>query len=310
MMIYAGAADISSLIGSVTWSGDKDQIARKLTFTYAHTNQDSNIRSTDLPLGTRVCMYDDNGILKFDGVILSVEKEEADISLKVSCQDMAFYLKSKVYNTYKGSPAQITAAVCLEFGIQTGSLYDVPVAVEVVSTGEKTVYQVIMAAYEAAGVKVKLYMDSLTVCTELFGSVIVSVLTGDDSVTGASYKSSIENLVDKVLILDNNGKFKKQIQNDADITSFGTVQEIYKHSDSKKSADQEAAKLLKGVENSGKITASVKDYEIVTGKKIMIEKAGSTIKGLFSVVSDSHTISDGEHTVTIGLDFEGVQNEQ
>lgn len=307
MMIYAGDKDISNLIGSVTWSGDKDQIARKLSFTYAYADQDSNIRSTDLSLGTRVCMYDDDGRLKFDGVLLSLEKEEADITLKVSCQDMAFYLKSKVYNTYQGTPSQITSIVCSEFGIPVGSLADAEKEVEVVSTGEKTIYQIIMAAYEAAGVKINLYMDSLSVCTEIFGSVIAAVLTGDDSVIEASYKSSIENLVDKVLILDNKGNFQKQLQNDADIVSFGIVQEVYKHSDSKKDTDQEAMRLLKSVENSGKISASVKDFEIVTGKMVMIEKAGSKIKGLFKVVSDSHAVSNGEHNVTIGLDFEGVQ---
>lgn len=307
MMIYAGDQDISNLIGSVTWSGDKDQIARKLSFTYAHTNQDSNICSTDLSLGTRVCMYDDEGRLKFDGVLLSLEKEETDITLKVSCQDMALYLKSKVYNTYQGTPAKITSIVCSEFGIPIGSLADAEKEVEVVSTGEKTIYQIIMAAYEAAGVTINLYMDSLSVCTEIFGSVTAAVLTGDDSVIEASYKSSIENLVDKVLILDNKGNFKKQLQNDTDIAAFGIVQDIYKHSDSKKDIDQEAMKLLKSVENSGKISASVKDFEIVTGKMVMIEKAGSTIKGLFKVVSDSHAVSNGEHNVTIGLDFEGVQ---
>lgn len=307
MMIYAGDKDISNLIGSVTWSGDKDQIARKLSFTYAYADQDSNIRSADLPLGTRVCMYDDDGRLKFDGVLLSLEKAEAGITLKVSCQDMAFYLKSKVYNTYKGTPAQITGIVCSEFGIPVGSLADAEKEVEVISTGEKTIYQIIVAAYEAAGVEINLYMDSLNICTEIFGSTIAAVLTGDDSIIEASYQSSIENLVDKVLILDNKGKFKKKLQNDSDVISFGVVQEIYKHSDSKKDIDQEAMKLLKSVENSGKISAGVKDFEIVTGKMIMIEKAGSTIKGLFKIVSDSHTVSNGEHMVTIGLDFEGVQ---
>lgn len=310
MMIYAGEADISDLIGSVTWSGDKDQIARKLSFTYIHTNQDTNIRSGDLELGMRVSMYDGNGALKFDGVILSIEKEEEDISLKISCQDMAFYLKSKVYNTYKGTPAQITSAICSEFGIPTGELCDVTDEVKVISTGEKTIYQVIKAAYEAAGVEVNLYMDSLSVCTELFGSVTAAVLTGDDSVTGASYKSSMENLVDKVLILNDHGTFKKTLSCDEDISAYGVIQEIYKHSNSKKDADKEAAKLLKSVENSGKITAGVQDFECVTGKKVMIQKSGSAIKGLFRIVSDSHTISDGEHMVTIGLDFEGVEDEQ
>ena len=61
MIMIAGKQDISSLVGSVTWSGDRDQMARKLAFDYIHTDQDSNIEMVDIPLGTRIMMYDDNG---------------------------------------------------------------------------------------------------------------------------------------------------------------------------------------------------------------------------------------------------------
>ena len=124
MIMIAGEYDISNLVGNVTWSGDRDQMARKLAFDYIHTDQDYNIKGPDIPLGTRIMMYDDLGALKFDGVVLSLEKEESDVKIKLSCQDMAFYLKSEVYNTYKGTPAEITGAVCAEFGIATGMLAD------------------------------------------------------------------------------------------------------------------------------------------------------------------------------------------
>lgn len=308
MIIIAGTDDISNLIGSVTWSGDKDQIARKLVFTYGHTDQDNNIRSVDIPLGTRIMMYDDAGWLKFDGVLLALEKSESDITIKLSCQDMAFYLKSKVYNTYKGTPAQITAAVCAEFEILTGALADIEKEVKVVSTGEKTLYQIIQTAYEDAGMDVHIYMDGLILCTEEYGAQLVAVLTGDDSITAASYKSSIENLVDKVLVLDSNGKYVKSLQNDEDMAAYGLVQEVYKKSGDKVDVDAEAAKLIRSVENSGSISAVVYDYECIAGRKVAVMKAGSCLCGLFNIVSDSHTISNDEHKVTLGLDFKGVQD--
>lgn len=310
MIMIAGKQDISSLVGSVTWSGDRDQMARKLSFDYIHTDQDSNIEMVDIPLGTRIMMYDDNGILKFDGVVLSLEKEESDIKIKLSCQDMAFYLKSEVFNTYNGTAAEITRAVCAEFSIITGSLADNGKPVEVVSTGEKSIYQAISAAYEEAGMDVRIYMDGLILCTEEYGAQTAAVLTGDDQVIGASYKSSIENLVDQVLILDDKGKFVKKVQDEENITAYGVVQKIYKKSGDKKDADEEALKLIKGVENTGSVSIMAQDYECVTGRKVMVMKAGSSICGLFSVVSDSHTISNGEHKATLGLDFKGVQDNE
>ena len=43
MIMLAGENDISNLISNVTWSGDKDQISRKLAFTYLYTDQENQI---------------------------------------------------------------------------------------------------------------------------------------------------------------------------------------------------------------------------------------------------------------------------
>lgn len=306
MKIIAAGTDISGLVGKVTWSGDSKQFARKLSFSYAHTNRDNNITKVDVPLGSRVLMYDDAGQLKFDGVALTQNKNEAGVDLTVGCKDMAFYLRSKVYNTYKGTPAQITAAVCSEFGIPVGVLLDAPKIVDVVSTGEKMIYQVIEAAYEAAGVEVHIYMEGLSVCTEAPGAVLAAVYTGDDSVIDAVYQSNIEELVDQVYILDKNGKFLRAVQSDADMAAYGIVREIYKAEDGKKDADAEARKLIRSVENSGSIEVTVSDYEAVAGRRVMVWKAGSSIAGEFVVVSDSHNIENGKHTAKLGLDFKGA----
>ena len=81
MKIIAAGVDISGLIGKVEWSGDEAQHARKLSFSYAHTNRDDNIVKVDVPLGSRVLMYDDAGKLKFDGVALTQDKNEAGVTL-------------------------------------------------------------------------------------------------------------------------------------------------------------------------------------------------------------------------------------
>lgn len=307
MKMIAAGTDISELVGKITWSGDEAQCARKLSFSYAHTNRDDNIAKVDVPLGSRVVMYDDAGQIKFDGVAVAQEKSEAAAELKLDSRDMAFYLRSKVYNTYKGTPAQITEAICSEFGIPVGQLYEIPEIVNVVSTGEKTIYQIIKTAYEAAGVEIYIYMEGLAVCTELPGTRLVAIYTGDDSVIDAVYKSSIENLVDQVYILNKNGKFLRAVQNEEDMTAYGMVREIYKAEAGKKDVDAEARKLIKSVENSGSIEVKAEDYEAVTGRSIMIMKAGSSIVGEFIIVSDSHSIENGSHTVKLGLDFAGVK---
>lgn len=306
MKIIAAGIDISGLVGKVIWSGDSKQYARKLSFTYAHTEKDDNIMKVDVPLGSRILMYDDAGKLRFDGVALTLEKNEAGEDMSVGCKDMAFYLRSKVYNTYMGTPAQIAAAVCSEFGIPVGVLSNASKSVSVISTGDKMIYQIIEAAYEAASMDIHIYMEGLSLCTEEPGTKLAAVYTGDDSVTDAVYKSSIEELVNQVYIMDKNGKFLRAVQNDADVAAYGIVRDIYKVEDSKKDADAEARKLIRSVENTGSIDITASDYEAVTGRRVRVMKAGSSIVGDFIIVSDSHSIENGKHTVKLGLDFKGA----
>ena len=143
MQILADGMDISSLIETISWSGDENQMARKLTFSYVYTNQDPNIRKAEVTYGSRIRMAD-----LFDGIAVSEERTESGITKSITAYDYAWYLKSKVHGTFEGSPAAVAAAVCAQAGIAVGALYDEAKEVEIVTTGEKTIYQVITEAYD------------------------------------------------------------------------------------------------------------------------------------------------------------------
>ena len=141
MQLTADGIDISSLIETISWSGDENQMARKLAFSYLYTNQDLNIRKAEVTYGSRIRMED-----LFDGIAVSEERTESGITKSITAYDYAWYLKSKVHGTFEGSPAAITAAVREQAGITVGTLYDEPKKVEIITTGEKTIYQVITEA--------------------------------------------------------------------------------------------------------------------------------------------------------------------
>ncbi len=294
MQILADGMDISSLIETISWSGDENQMARKLTFSYVYTNQDPNIRKAEVTYGSRIRMAD-----LFDGIAVSEERTESGITKSITAYDYAWYLKSKVHGTFEGSPAAVAAAVCAQAGIAVGALYDEAKEVEIVTTGEKTIYQVITEAYD--GLDCYVSMQGQTLCVEKYGSVLAGTVTGDDSVTDATYKASIENMVNRVGILSGDKLVGEVTGLGAE---YGQVQEYYKAEEGKDPME-EARKLLKGIEESGKITV-VGNPAFVTGRSVIARKVNSRIQGLFTILSDEHSISDAQYTTTLGLRFEEV----
>ena len=294
MQILADGMDISSLIETISWSGDENQMARKLTFSYVYTNQDPNIRKAEVTYGSRIRMAD-----LFDGIAVSEERTESGITKSITAYDYAWYLKSKVHGTFEGSPAAVAAAVCAQAGIAVGALYDEAKEVEIVTTGEKTIYQVITEAYD--GLDCYVSMQGQTLCVEKYGSVLAGTVTGDDSVTDATYKASIENMVNRVGILSGDKLVGEVTGMGAE---YGKVQEYYKDEEGKDPME-EARKLLKGIEESGKITV-VGNPAFVTGRSVIARKVNSRIQGLFTILSDEHSISDAQYTTTLGLRFEEV----
>lgn len=304
MKIIADGTDISNLIGSVIWSGDVKQMARKLSFDYLYTDLSADIQIVEIGNGSRIIAYDDNGNNLFDGIVISEEFNEADITKSIQAADYAFYLKNKVYGEFCGVPEQVVREVTAMFGIEVGILPDVAGEVRILATGDKTIYQIITEAYDSVPEGVYIAMEGTLLNVEKIGSVICGTLTGDDSVTGARYKSSIENMVNQVAIIDSKSRLTDMRRNEKDM-QYGVIQEVYKHNDSKKNPIEEAEKLFKSIENSGSLTIKG-DYMITAGKAVIVEKVNSKIQGLFKITSDSHAISNGQHTATITLDFTEV----
>lgn len=299
MNIAVNGKDISAWIGKVSWSGDSSQIARKLSFSYAYTREDSNIPLIIVDNGDQITAYDGKQI--FSGVVISVSRQEAGIEITVNAVDTAWYMgKIKTYGIYQGTPAEITEQVCGEYGIPTGILMPGGTVTEIISTGDKTVYQVIEAAYSE--LKHYLFMEAGVLNIKAAGLEVVAHLTGSMNVTDATYTSSIESMVNKVIILDGNSAYAGEAAEENYISKYGLMQETYKQEQGK-DAEAEAAKLLKGVEETGGITAQG-DIRCIAGRAVYITDVNTNITGAFRIVSDTHSFEGAVHTMSLTLSFQ------
>lgn len=176
MQVSVNGADFSKEIESISWSGDENQLARKLKITYLYAP-----RST--PAYTRAARKGDQITLGgglFQGIVLNEERSENSITMSNTAYDYAWYLRSKAFGVYKGSPAAVVSQVCSENGIPCGALYDQGGEVEVITAGEKSISQVIKAVYE--GQDVHVFMRGTSLCTEKYGTELAGTVTGDDYV--------------------------------------------------------------------------------------------------------------------------------
>ncbi len=300
MNVYVNGNDISNYIESISFSGDENQLARKLIVSYLYTPHDSGRETIAINKGDRIQMYDGSKSY-FDGIVVDEETQENSNKAKSMAYDYAWYLKSKTLGAFKGTPGSVTRDVCGQNGIGCGSIYDPGGEVEIISTGEQSIHKVIQTAYD--GKDAHIYMDGMNLCIEKYGNRLVGTVTGDDYVIDATYKSSIENMVNRVIIL--NSEVQPVGEQTNGLTGYGIIQETYKISGSEVDTILEARKLLKGVESNGKIVVKG-NPEFQTGRSIIVQKVNSTIRGRFIIISDTHEIADANYKTTLGLRFDQV----
>lgn len=298
MNVSVNGTDISNHIETINWSGDENQLARKVQISYLYAPDDQKISVISVRKGDRLIMTD-GGSLLFDGIVVTEERTENSIRMQNMAYDYAWYLRSKALGIYKGSPGEVVRQVCSENGIPCGSIYDPGGEAEIISTGEKSISQVLHDAYE--GYDAHIYMEGQSLCVEKYGEELAGTVTGDDSVTDAAYKSSIENIVNQVVILDANEEPAGEVDNG--LSQYGTIREAYKITGSEKDYIKEAEKLLKGIEDSGKVVVAG-NPALRTGKAVIVEKVNSKIRGRFTIISDSHSIQDASYLTTLGLRFD------
>lgn len=301
MTILINQLDVSAWVEKITWSGDRNQIARKLSFSLAYSREDSNIPIPVIDNGNTVTMLE--ATLLFTGVIISISRQESSTVLSVTAVDLAWYTgKVKTYGIYTGFPAEIAKQVCGEYDIMTGRIDDAGGSKEVISAGDKTIYQVIADAY--SDLDYMMYMTGSTLHIAIAGNEIVAELSGDIDVTDATYTSSIENMVNKVVILDDKAAYAGEVTEDTHIRQYGLMQETYKKENDQDMV-QAAAKLLKGIEETGSITA-IGNLACTAGKAVYITDVNSHITGRFTIQTDTHTFEGAMHTMSLGLEFKEV----
>ncbi len=310
--LTAGGRDLSQLVEQVTWSGDSKQVARKLVFSIAARSTDRFLPKVTINEGDSVLFKDGDRIL-FGGPIFDIEKSASGNLTTYTAFDLMFYINnSDISKIFDDTPEAITAWICSDLGVPLGSASPTGIKVYLPWLGKKA-YEAIMAAYTTAsrqnGKKyIPLMQNVNQVCVIEKGALCGVVLDGGYNLTDAAYKTSLQKLVNRVIVTDQNGNQTSVVEDAGSQSNYGVVQRVYKQEEGKDAAS-EAKALLYTMDQSATVTAT-SDTRAVSGYAIAVQEAVTGLYGKFYIESDTHTFEDGKEMMQLTLAFSNIMDEK
>lgn len=314
MKLLTEGKDLSELIETVTWSGDTRQVARTLKFTIAKNKRDENFPIVVINEGDEIIMRDDAGKDIFGGIIFDIDKAASSKVETYLAYDLMFYINnSDVNQLFDGTPETIVPGICESLDIEAGPMAATGIHVSMPCFGKKA-YDAIMMAYTAAARKngskyIPLMTDINKVSVVEKGELCGAVMTGDYNLIGATYKSTLQNLVNRVLITDKNNNIVKTVEDADSIRKYGLVQKVLKQNDGEDATD-EAKKMLVTTEASASVSGVPNDFRAVSGYSVIIQETDTGLYGQFYIESDTHTFSCGKAQMDLVLAFENLMDEK
>ena len=125
----------------------------------------------------------------------------------------------------------------------------------------------------------------------------------------ATYKSTLQNLVNRILITDKSNNVVKIVEDTASIQKYGLVQRTLKQNDGEDAA-ADAQKMLVTTKGSASVSGIPNDFRAVSGYSIIVQETDTGLYGQFYIESDNHTFSAGKAQMDLTLAFENLMDEK
>ena len=303
--------DITNLLTTITWSGDYKSCARKLEFSLISSPNDINIPKIDIPLMSIIIFCEGDKEL-FRGFVYEREKS-SDNTMSFLCYDYCAKLNDiKVsYNIKNETASGIYNKFLTEYGLNKGDIVQANTKIKKVFLGV-TAYDMIMSAYteeaKATGKKYMLYSKGNKFYATEKGIVKLKLSFEEGkNILSSNFKESVSNMVNKVLIVDENGNKVSEVKNDDWLKTYGLFQEVCKKQEDK-DANAEAKAMLNGIEQTCSLSG-FGDTTCITGYGVQVKDLHTGLVGLFYIDSDTHTWEGGKYTINLELNFKNIMDE-
>lgn len=304
--------DISDYVTTCTWSGDIDQAARKMDFSIAYNTKDISFINQNIIVGDTIYIFytDENidgaeAVEIFRGIVFYRNRSTANFTFEYTAYDRLIYLaKSKTTKKLKNILAEkVIEQAANDNNIEIGNI--TPIGVYVDFIADKMSYtEMLKKAFSLASAQTQIQyhfyinQDKLYVVKQ--SEVIDNYIASDTvNVQNSQHSESIEDMINTICIVNANGDEIGRINNDSDLAAYGKIQDIYQV-DAKQDTQTAAKAMLKSVTFKSSLTA-IGNVQCIAGYAITVQE--EQLKGIFTIKSDKHTISNGTHMMDLELDF-------
>ena len=311
--------EITNYITSCQWGGSLECAARTVDFSIAYTTpkKDPSFPNLQIELGDRVQMRfidkNSNEFKLFEGNVFLRNRNSEGYTMDFKAFDNMIYLaKSEVQMKFSNMPAaDIIRKVCSELNITVGSIHeDFNIQCDFIAdgmTGTEVINKCIERCESQHGWRYKAVMvpndkgeQVLNVVRADGSDTVANFKIGDTTnLMGAKHGDSIEDMVNQVAIVNDNGDITGYIKLEEEIKKYGLFQKVYKYNQ-KENTETAAKLLLQKVKEHSSLSA-LGNIQCVSGYVVEVEE--EQIKGKFMIMSDSHRIENGQHYMELTLDY-------
>lgn len=311
--------DITQLVTNLSWGGDAREAARRLEFEIVY-GDNAYIPKYKPPTGSYVILRNSQNIELFRGVVWEPENESGKTnSRRMTCFDNGIYLthNEAAYKFVKMSPEAMIKKICSDFNIPVGTITATGITLSKLilrnSNEGMTLWDMIVTilteARKRTGKKYRAVIKQGKLCVEEAGKNVQRyILTAEQNLIRASYKESLENMRNRVVIVNEKGQKLADIRNKKLISRYGMLQ-AYRQENVKSAEAQKIAKNL--LSELGTLTQeweveALGIDEVEAGQMIEIYEPVTGIVGKYYVLTDEHKLDNGVHTMSLELNLQAM----
>jgi len=299
---------ITDLVSGVSWSGDKDQAARKLSFNLIVTAPGTNITVRN---GDHVELLDD-GMCRFSGMIVQLRQAAGSDTVSVTAYDRGIYLANNdgTYKFRDVDPADAVVQMCKDYAIPYSKIDRAGVRVSRIFSGV-SLWQIIATMYAKAGEQTgKRYMArfigrdlQVTERTTLPTSLVIR--PGSNLLT-ASTTRSIVNMRNSVAVYDADGNQLRVVDDKDAVALYGLMQRHIVQRDGEDASAEAQSILADNGESQTIRVSAMGDIGVITGDTVVVRQPDTGLQGIFWVDSDVHRWNKGQHTMQLELNLKNM----
>lgn len=304
--------DISQLVTSITIQGDYKQGARRLDCSYLASSKDNNIPVAEIKEYDSIYFYNENKLV-FTGTIYELSKDS-------STNEMTFYaydngivlLKIKdTFNFNNVSITEIVNTIIKKYNIPCESFIKSDLKIDKIFFNQ-SLYDILMSIYtmlsKKTGKKYMIEWPNYKMKIVEKGQVVLDYgFVESENLINSSYTINLDNIVNRVIIVDENYNYVKEVRDEESMKLYATFQDAIKQSEGE-DATELAKSRLQGVERKCTLSG-FGDYTCITGRAVKVKDSYTGLVGLFYIDADTHKWENGTYTIDLELNFQNLMNE-